>query len=265
MKKQNKETKNVSFRNMLNSSLATSIAEFITLPICTIKTNFQNSDINCKKSIIDITKTIYEKKGIFGFYNSTVPAILSQTFSTSLKYVLYRKLNDTGLDFLRKIFPEKYKYDIVGMIDHKITYGLISGIVTSLITHPIDCLKIHIQMGTSLFHIGKLKINPYQGYTKSFSKVCVGACLYFPLFDYMNHKLKNSFMSAFLTSVIATIIIHPLDYLKIRHVYTKNYYIGTNPYHYYRGLSLNLMRVVPHFTILMTIISYLESKTMLNN
>ena len=68
---------NKIFRNIVYSSLATSIAELATLPICTIKTNYQNTHSN---SIINTAKSIYSRGGIKPFYAASVPAIFGQVF-----------------------------------------------------------------------------------------------------------------------------------------------------------------------------------------
>ena len=65
-----------------------------------------------------------------------------------------------------------------------------------------------------------------------------------------------------LAALTSTIIIQPLDYLKTRHIYGQSLYEGgfKNLSSYYKGLSLNLMRIVPHFMITMLMIEYLKVK-----
>ena len=146
-----------SKNNIINSMIATTIAELITLPICTIKTNHQNN-INISKTHTDVIihncsevkalirifqykntsipifytiKNIYNNGGIKAFYKASFPAITSQVFSTSSKYFLYRYLDDIN-----------YQYS------NKILNGMISGIIKSFFTHPIDFLKIYWQKYT---------------------------------------------------------------------------------------------------------------------
>lgn len=226
--------------NIINSAIATTIAELITLPICTIKTNYQNSN---SKSIITSIKTLYKNGGVLIFYKASVPAISSQVFTISSKYFLYRWLNE-----------KNYYYS------NKIINGMISGILVSVFTHPMDVIKIHWQMtkpiSTSFRTEGFGLL--YRGYSKTIWKASVGSALYFPLYDYANEYFQKPLYAALFSAVISTIIIQPIDYLKTRHIYGQQLYQGLNPMIYYKGLTLNLMRVVPHFIIIMTTISYLD-------
>lgn len=232
--------------NIINSAIASSVAEITTLPMCTIKTHCQNTN---NKSMRDTIKKIYKDGGFFAFYRASFPAFSSQIFSTSSKYAAYRYLNET-------------KY----ISSHKMINGLLAGVATSIVTHPLDTIKVHLQMNTPF--IPELKKNGYRlfyrGYSKTFSKVCISSCLFFPLYDYVNAKLNNAFLASFLTSIISTTIMHPIDYLKTRHIYGLQLYQGWNPKLYYTGLTMNLMRIIPNFTIIMTIIDYLERNKPLN-
>lgn len=227
-----------SANHVVNSAVATVVAEVMTLPICTIKTNYQNSKTDLKS----VVRSIYQRGGLAAFYKASLPAIGSQVFSTSSKYVGYRWL-DKNFNFYAPV------------------NGLISGLVTSLVTHPIDSVKIYWQMGDKFLpdlrqHGLRLF---YRGYSKTFSKMAISSPLFFPMFDYFNNYFKNPLLASLSTATIATIIMHPVDYLKTRHIYGLPLYESMNPLSYYRGVTLNLARIVPHFTIMMTIIKTLES------
>lgn len=229
-------------KNIGASAIATTIAEIITLPICTIKTNYQNTS---SQSITNLVKKMYYQNGIKVFYAASPAAILSQVISTSTKYTLYQLLEDQNFKYSNKIFN-----------------GMASGIISSLITHPLDCIKIHLQMSTPF--IPELRKNGfglfYRGYSKTFSKVCVASSLFFPIYDYANNIFHNSFYASVSSSIISTTIMHPIDYLKTRHIYGLPLYQGWNPMIYYKGLVLNLARIVPHFVIVMTTIDFLKTK-----
>ena len=92
-------TKNYD-KNAIYSSIGTGISEIVTLPICTIKTNFQNTN---SISIISTIKDIYLREGFKSFYKASFPAIFSQIFSTSSKYVLYRYIDNNTLNHDHKI------------------------------------------------------------------------------------------------------------------------------------------------------------------
>jgi hypothetical protein len=238
-------------KNLYASCVATATAELATLPICTIKTNYQNTNSN---SISATIKDIYNKNGFKGFYKASFPAIGSQMISTSSKYVFYRYLEDLKLENSNKFFN-----------------GVIAGLTSTIITHPLDSVRIHQQMQKSFTN--KLKREGlklfYRGYSKTFSKILVSSALFFPLYDYYlsyfknnyrNSDTKNYLWAGFSSSVTATCIMHPIDYLKTRHIYGQSLYNGFNPINYYRGLTLNLLRIVPHFMITMTLISSLSNQ-----
>ena len=240
--------------NLMISALSASIAEIITLPICTIKTNYQNTN---SSSIVSTTKNIYNSKSIRGFYNSSVPAVCGQAFSTSSKYTLYRYFESIEGEYSKKYYV-------------KILNGLAAGITSSLITHPIDTMKVSLQMGNSFSsymsefrQLGAKLI--YRGYSKTFIKVLSSAAFFLPIYDIIRSKQYNPFVSAFLSAVISTTIMHPVDYLKTRHIANLPLFHGYNPITYYKGYSLNLARIVPHFILMMYFIDRFERLVLKHN
>lgn len=231
----------MSISDMKNSFIGTSLAEIITLPICTLKAVYQKHN---DKTIIESLSIIYKERGITGFYQASVPAVIGQAITTSSKYTLYNYFN-------RKYGNYNYSNYING--------GL-SAVITSLFTHPLDCLKINIQTNSKTIW-NEIKANPflffYRGYSKSFSKAVISGPLFFPLNDYFKKKFNSSFYGSLTASIIATTIMNPIDYLKTRHVTGSSFSYSNIPL-LFKGLSLNLLRVVPHFTILMTTIDYLN-------
>lgn len=235
--------RNKESRHLISITGATIVAEVATLPICTIKTLYQNTK---SVNIFDTAKTLYQKKGIIGFYNSSIPALLSQILSTGSKYVIYQKLNKD--------------YNI-----NKGLSGIGSGLLGSLVTHPFDTIKIHQQMGTSFLSAFKeANYNPlmlWSGYSKTVLKYSVGGLCFLPIFEYCQKKV-NTPTAAFISAVASTTICQPFDYMKVRQIYGLPIF-NNNPMYisqYYKGLSLNLSRVVPHFTISMVIVDYLFKK-----
>jgi len=234
-------TVNNNRNNIIFSSVGTAIAEFTTLPICTIKTNYQNTN---STSIISTTKDIYNRSRISGFYAASFPAIAGQMFSTASKYTIYRYL-DTNTNY---------------PIKNKFFNGMTAGIISSLVTHPLDVIKIHIQMSIPFRNeIRKYGFGIfYRGYSKTFVKIGISSSLFFPLYDYFKEKITNPVFSAALSAGVTTVCMHPIDYLKTRHMAGLKLYNGLNPLNYYKGLTINLMRIVPHFIITMNIIEILE-------
>ena len=221
--------------NISASIIATTIAEVVTIPICTIKTNYQNSNVGITK----LVKNIYYNQGLLGFYRSFLISMSSQVLSTTLKYNGYQ------------YFKTK--------INYKPLAGLSAGIISSLITHPIDVVKVHLQMNQPIVPI--LKENGLsllgRGYSKSLAKVSVSSSCFFPIYDSLRDRY-DPITASFSSAVITTTLMQPIDYMKIRHIYGLKYFNGYNPLLYFKGLNLNLMRVVPHFIITMNVIEMMK-------
>lgn len=226
-------------QNLQNSIIGTFFAEIITLPICTLKTNYQNSNNRCI-SISQTFQSIYQNHGVLGFYKATVPALFSQIISTSSKYVLYKE------------FCKKNEYP-------KVINGIASGLLSSIVTHPLDVWKIYHQQNQSVKT--EIKTNGisifYRGYSKSIGKVIIASSLFLPLYDTFSSHY-NAFTASILASITSVVVMHPMDFLKTRHIYNQRLFLGCDPRMYYKGLSLHLLRTVPHFMILMTTIEYLN-------
>ena len=225
------EKKNCT-RTFLASGVATLVAELVTTPVCTLKTKYQHVNGNLKWMCV--AKSVYSSDGVLGFYRSSPPAIASQILSMSLKYTLYRHFED--------------------VIHHPILRGVITGLLSTLITHPIDVIKIRYQLNNATSTNIKFT-QLYQGYSKSAIKSSIGNSIYFPLFDFLNLKLENVAASSIFTAIIATTILHPVDYLKTLRAGGSNESISARPF---KGLALNLSRVVPHFLITMSLINLLN-------
>lgn len=221
------------------SIMATLVAEVVTLPICTVKTNFQNGTHH---NIMTTFRKIYQTHGIIGFYRSSSTAVLSQVLSTTIKY--------NGYQYMKT------------KTNYKMLAGLSAGITASLITHPVDVVKVHLQMNQPFISILKEHglFLLYRGYSKSLTKVSISSSCFFPIYDTIKDYHQQPAVAAFSSAVISTTLMQPIDYMKIRHIYGLSYFDGLNPLTYFRGLSLNLMRVVPHFMITMSLIEYWSTK-----
>ena len=231
-------------QNMVASAAATGVAEIITLPICTIKTNHQTkTTINIPTTI----RTIYNRSGVFGFYRASAPALGSQILSTSLKYSIYLQLqNAVG------------KNDPVS----NVAYGLVAGVSTSLLTHPIEFFKISMQRHVTpmqevrLFGPGVV----YRGYSKNIFQVVISSILFFPVYDTVNRKVQSPLIASFISACISTTLMQPVDYAKTVHIAGGRWNHGFSLAPYFRGYTLNMLRVVPHFVIVMTIAEAVKNR-----
>jgi hypothetical protein len=238
--------------NFISSILATTIAEILTLPICTTKTNYQT---NLKyKSAKEAFLSIYQEHGVKGLYKASFIAMLSQTVSTSTKFTFYSYF---------KMIRQTKQNDIF----HNMLNGMVSGILSSIFVHPIDVVKVHQQ--NNIKFLSELRAyGPtifYRGYSKSLIKNIILTSIIFPVYDFYMYYIQNIFWASALSSITTTFILHPIDYLKIRHIagqslYLENTGIKSNLIYYYRGFHLNLARVVPHFVMTMVLIEWFKTK-----
>lgn len=235
----------MSLKDVITSGIAVAIAELITMPISTIKTNYQ-TNLNYK-NIINTIKDIYLTRGIFGFYSATLAGMASQIVSISSKYTIYQLLKK-----YRKTEDHNFKNNFIN--------GVISGICGSILSHPLDVIKITQQRNESFKNNIKNEgiYIIYRGYSKNLTKTIGLSGLLFPTYDFYKSKFNNSIIAALLTSLTTTSILHPIDLLKTRHIANQKLFLGFNIMNYYRGISINLIRILPHFTIVMGLTEYLK-------
>lgn len=228
------------------STAAACIAEMITLPICAVKTIYQ-TDLKYK-SIRNVASDIYKKQGIRGFYNSSGWAILSQSVSTGTKYSGYSAL-------------QKHRNTRQNDLQGNMINGMIGGIISTVFVHPIDVLKVHKQNNYNF--LNELKLHGpklfYRGASKSLTKNMLLTSINFPIHDFCKHYTQNTFVAAALASFTTSLIVHPIDYLKVRHISGQDLYPSSSVRYYYRGFHINLMRIMPHFIITMACIDYFKS------
>lgn len=226
--------------NVISASIGTGIAEILTLPICTIRTNYINQNVlpnQNKQSIRQIIQLNYSQYGFKWFVSAKYSAIFGQILSTSSKYSLYR--------FLPSIKKELGHGEIENKILDNISNGIIGGVVTCSITQPLDYIKINQQMH-STFALSDM----YKGFSRNLTKATIGGASFFPIYDLTKSYTSNSILSSFVSAVISTTLMQPFDYAKVRKIYGKD--LGSIK-NIYTGLSLNLLRIVPHFIITMYI------------
>ena len=231
-----------SINKLFSSATGTTIAEVLTLPICTVKTVYQsNVNFNIRETIKHINSLHPSKKNnIKGFLQASTPAILSQILSTSTKYTFYEMM-------------KKHRKTENNDIFNNIINGMTSGLLGSVITHPIDVWKVTKQNNKSFIELLKKSIKNnnlitnglYRGYMGSFGKNIVLYSALFPLNDYYKSIFKSVWISAPLTSVTISFLIQPFDYYKVVVM------SGSKPSQPFRGYSLMLLRAIPHFAITM--------------
>lgn len=225
-------------KNMISNAIGTGVAEILTLPICSIKTNYQVGNDTFRQ----VVTKIYRGAGVRGFYSASAPAFFAQVTNASFKYTGYNFLKETtGLPL-----P---------------VCGLMAGLTVSIFTHPLDFVRISWQRQVSVSE--EIRQNGlrviYRGYTKNIVKVLVGATTYLPIYDKLHQFGLNTFQSALGSAVISTTIMQPIDFAKTVHTAGFNWR-RCSLREYFRGYHINMMRIIPHFMIMMGTTEYLKSR-----
>lgn len=210
------------------NAIGTLTAEIITLPICTIKTVYQNQQQHSARESI---RWIYETYGWRGFISASKPALLSQVVSTSSKYGLYQMMKPEN--------PDR-------MIE-RMMVGAFSGIIGSFFHHPIDVWKVHVQQG-KIWEWRKWN-TWYSGYMGTISKnIVLYSCL-FPFYDFYEEHLPEGWgwMKAPCTTMTVSLFVQPFDYYRVVRM------SGGKPdwRKSYRGYGWMVGRAIPHFAITM--------------
>lgn len=262
---------NPIFQHLIASAVGSGVAECLTLPICTVKTNYQNCDQ--KRSVRQIIQQLYRDGGIRSFWKASLPAIGGQVVSSSSKYVMYNYISNLKLPYFETIgnrlwwsrmpYSEKIASFILKLDTPYTNYvlnGVISGVLSTLMTHPLDVIKIHWQMRKSILETIKndgMSVF-YRGYSKSVGKTMIASSMFLPIYDWVKSQSYHPVVASAVSSVISTTVMHPMDYWKTRQIYGLSFWQGWNPRPYFKGLPLNLARVIPHFMIMMNIIEQVK-------
>ncbi len=226
---------------VISSSIGTLCAEIITLPLCTVKTN----KILCNdKSVSWHFKNIYTHRGISGFYNASIPAVLSQVISTTSKFSFYR------------IIQRERKTEKSDIINNMFN-GASSGLVGGIMSHPFDVVRVmkqncNIQNQNQKHFEDKFKIKyVYRGYSMSALKSILLGAMIFPFYDFLNTKFNNMYIASIIAGLGTSCILYPIECMKIKKMATGNKYgLGKlNLQNYYSGFCLHNARCVPHFLI----------------
>lgn len=249
---------NKTLNNIFNSAIGTFVAELITLPICTIKTVYQN---NHTFTILDTYKHIYNNHHSYrGFFQASSPAIISQIVSTSSKYSAYEFIKNIRT---KNVVEEEKDHKMI-LFNNSIN-GIVGGLMGSLVTHPFDLWKNFVQRDESYInHLQKHRKNIksfihnglYQGYSGSIAKNIVLYASLFPLLDYYQSLTPHFWLVSFGTTLSVSLLIQPFDYYKVVKMANNKEKIIKNPF---RGFTLLLVRSIPHLFITMSLTKFLNN------
>ena len=235
--------------NLIAALIAGATAELTVLPICTIQTNYQTQkslNTNQRISVSNITKDLFKKHGIKGFYNASFSAISGQMVSTGAKYTLYK-------------FIQSQRQTSQNDVLNNSLNGILSATLSIAFTQPFDTLKNYQQRHATFFDdIKKNPMTMYRGTKQSIMKCTALGALLYPTNDLCNSYVENPILASFATSFVISPILHPIDLLKRRNMAGEKLWMGWNPIHYYRGILINMCRTTPHFAVSMFTINYIK-------
>lgn len=245
----------VLFSSMATGAVAGAAAEILTHPIYTVKNTMETS----RKKLFASVELVLKSKGVGGFYSGVQFSTTRQIFSTGARFGFYRPV-EAWVSSMEAMNSRFYAA--------KFLSGAISGLVSNFVVHPFDVLCITAQRAGVPITAGL--VGPtirerlakegiafvYSGFSVGFLRNFLVGALVFPLNDAAVHLFKvrgldtavyTKAVAPITASLIATSIIQPIDFVKTRWTQKQPLWFGWNPRTYYRGWSMNMLRVVPHF------------------
>jgi hypothetical protein len=240
---------------LVESAVGTLVAEVVTMPVCTTKTVFQVRDHPTIRSAV---QSIHQgPRGWKGFYAASFAGVLAQVVSTSSKFTFYRMFQP----------PTHAHWSYRRQFAMNACSGALAGVTGSFLAHPFDVWKVHRQLQQDLV-LQVRQQGPrvlYRGFQQGLAKNTMGGALYFGFFDLYSRgfsevlsETPKAFLAGAATALTASMITSPLDYLKTRRMAGLPWFQGWTPRPYYRGLTLNLARVVPHFSVCTGVMSLIH-------
>jgi len=124
-------------------------------------------------------------------------------------------------------------------------YGYVGGIIGTLMSHPIDTIRINKQ--SSMKPTYSLR-SLYRGILTPIIGIGIEKAIVFGTYDLINKKICNNFLSGVGAGFSSTIVVTPVEYFKI--IYQNNSNIKQlRLKNLYRGWTATLFREVPGYGI----------------
>jgi solute carrier family 25 carnitine/acylcarnitine transporter 20/29 len=141
-------------------------------------------------------------------------------------------------------------------------YGLIGGLTGTVISHPFDTIKTRIQSCTAIDIKSAIKMKKlYSGITPPLFGIMLEKSIVFGFYEKMKILGYNDFISGLVGGFISTIIVTPIDRLKINYQNKTSIKI-TN---LYKGFTPTIFRETPGFGIYFSTYNYLNKNYNSNN
>jgi solute carrier family 25 folate transporter 32 len=253
-------------------------------PLDLLKTKLQVNEQSFRQ-LIPIMKSITRTSGIFGFYRGLSPNFVGATSSWGMYFFWYALLKDA-------IQKEK-----LGPLEHLMASGT-AGLLTAIVTNPIWVVKTRmftqsandVDRYRGVFHgLGQLyKSEGFKGYYRGIVPAMIGVshgALQFMSYEYMkqHHPVQNQSTLEYITmacisKTFATVCTYPYQVLKSRMQTQEKYllqeygsvsstvqtiYKNEGLKGYYKGMGVNIIRVLPGtcitFAVYEALTSYFQS------
>lgn len=145
--------------------------------------------------------------------------------------------------------------------------SLISGIMEVGVTHPLDYIKTILQSksgtvnGNKFHTLGLLK-TPYKGISSKLAGTVPMRILFWCSLDYFNSNGFSPVSSAFLTSVLQTVIDYPIEQIKTqRMVNNKKFYNSFENINFKLAILPHLLRNIGFTISVYSIIQFDQNST----
>ena len=148
-----------------------------------------------------------------------------------------------SLNFYEKFKRENYNTFLI---------ALLPSIISSIYMTPINIINYnYIYNNNNISTIFKkfLNTNTYRGNLIEMTRNIISGFLFLTSYNYLSKHNQNHFINGSLSSIFMWSIIYPLDTIKtkkfVNNTSYENIFKKTQLLHYYRGLSLVLLRTIP--------------------
>mmetsp|Transcript_8911 Transcript_8911/g.32886 ORF Transcript_8911/g.32886 Transcript_8911/m.32886 type:complete len:640 (-) Transcript_8911:68-1987(-) len=213
--------------------IAGAVGATFVYPIDLVKTRMQNQRSGTKrlyKNSWDCFRQVWKHEGFLGFYRGLGPQLMGVGPEKSIKLVVN--------DLLREMFGDDGSSDSVSL-PLEIIAGCGAGASQVVFTNPVEIVKIRLQVaGEIARHTGKPPKGAvqicrdlgfrglYKGASACFSRDIPFSGIYFPLYAYLKHRLKDEgqknntpmqlLVAGSLAGSVAASTTTPFDVIKTR-------------------------------------------------
>lgn len=102
----------------------------------------------------------------------------------------------------------------------KILGSVVAGISSTVLGHPLDTVKIHLQTNPNLHNsievIQKLRLEVFRGMAPPLVSAIIMNSVMFSVFDAVEKRFNNPFIAGIVSGFATAIISTPMDYVKIQ-------------------------------------------------